>query len=124
MLACVLEPVIQFRKLTVVKVSRRDDDAIDVAASLIEGLVSQRAPQVNANEIPSEYGGEVRGHLLKKVGQILRDVFWQAHLLRQDISSSRLVTRLINGLAGEVFYRRTDWTLPPCADRRIECRNV
>jgi len=51
-LAYVLEPVIQFRKLTVVKVSRRDDDAIDVAASLIEGLVSQRAPQANANEIP------------------------------------------------------------------------
>src|SRR5215831_19481607 len=67
-LACVLEPLIQFGKLTVVEVSPCDDNAIDVAASLVEGLVGQRAPQINANEIVWQYGGEIRGHHLKKVG--------------------------------------------------------
>jgi hypothetical protein len=54
-----VEPVIQTGKLTVVKGTRCDDDAIDIAASLIEGFVSQRAPEVNANEILAEYGAGI-----------------------------------------------------------------
>jgi hypothetical protein len=45
------EPFVQFRKLTIVEVSPRDANAIDVAASLVEGLVGQRAPKVDTNEI-------------------------------------------------------------------------
>src|SRR2546425_13274792 len=76
-LAFVLEPVIQFRKLALVEVSPRDANAIHIAASLIEGPVGQRAPEIDANEVLSEYGGEIGGHHLKKVGQILRDILGQ-----------------------------------------------
>jgi hypothetical protein len=31
-------------------------------------------------------GREVRGHELKKFGKIGRDISWQAHFLRQNIS--------------------------------------
>ncbi len=82
----VLEPDIQVGKLTIVKISQRDYDAIDVAASLVESLVCQRASQVNANEIPSEYGG---GNLLKEIGQFLR--LGQGYHSQQDINSSQRV---------------------------------
>ena len=85
-LAFVLEPVIQFRKLALVEVSPRDANAIHIAASLIEGLVGQRAPEIDANEVLSEYGGEIGGHHLKKVGQILRDILGQVHISLQNIS--------------------------------------
>jgi hypothetical protein len=65
-LAFVLEPFIQFGKLAVVEVSPRDANAIDVAVSLVEGLIGQRTPQVNANEIGSQDGRKIRGHRLKK----------------------------------------------------------
>ena len=45
------EPFVQFGKLTVVEVSPRDANAIDVAASLVEGLIGQRAPKIDTNEI-------------------------------------------------------------------------
>ena len=78
-LAFVLEPVIQFRKLALVDVSPRDPNAIHVAASFIEILVGQRPPEIDPNEVLSEDGGEIGNHHLKKVGQILWDIFWQVH---------------------------------------------
>ena len=56
-LAFVLEPVIQFRKLALVDVSPRDPNAIHVAASFIEILVGQRPPEIDPNEVLSEDGG-------------------------------------------------------------------
>ncbi len=82
------EPLIQFGKLAVVEVSPRDANAIDVAASLVEGLVRQRAPQVDANEIPPEYRGEISGHGPKKLGQILLDIFREIHSSRKNISTN------------------------------------
>src|ERR1700730_2073512 len=78
------EPFIQFGKLTVIEVSPRDANAIDVAATLVEGFVGQRAPKVDTNEIATLDGREVRGHELKKLGKIGRDISWQAHFLRQN----------------------------------------
>ena len=75
MLARFLEPFIEFGKLTVVEVSARDNNTIDIAASLVERVVGQRAPQVDTNKIVAENGREVGGHHLKKVGQIPRDIF-------------------------------------------------
>jgi len=87
-LALVLEPFIQFGKLTVIEISPRDANAIDVAASLVEGLVGQGAPKVDANEIAAQDGREVRGQHLKKFGKIVRDVLWPVHFLRQNIRCS------------------------------------
>jgi hypothetical protein len=69
----VLEPLVQLGKLSVVEVSPRDADAIDVAAGLVERVIGQRAPQVDAHEIPTEDRGEFGGHPLKKAGKILGD---------------------------------------------------
>src|ERR1700694_4256662 len=91
-LAFVLEPFIQFGKLAVVEVSPRNANAIDVAATLVEGLVGQRAPQVDANEIATQDGREIRGHHLKEFGEILRDIFRQVHFLRQNISCSEALS--------------------------------
>jgi hypothetical protein len=43
-LARFLEPFIEFGKLTVVEVSARDNNTIDIAASLVERVVGQSAP--------------------------------------------------------------------------------
>ena len=40
-----------------VEVSPRDPNAIHVAASFIEGLVGQRPPEIDSNEVLSEDGG-------------------------------------------------------------------
>src|ERR1700719_3265922 len=63
----VLEPLIQFGKLAVMEVSPCDDNAIDVAAGLVESVVGQRTPQINADKIPQEYRGEIGDYRLKKV---------------------------------------------------------
>src|SRR3989442_2606298 len=54
--------------------------------TLFRSLVGQRAPEIDANEVLSEYGGEIGGHHLKKVGQILRDILGQVHISLQNRS--------------------------------------
>ena len=85
---CCFEPLIQFGKFAIVEVSSRDAHAIDVAAGLVERVVGQRAPQIDANEILAEYRGEIGGHLLKKVGEILGDILREAHFPQKDISQN------------------------------------
>src|SRR3989442_3077776 len=80
-LAFVLEPFMYFGKLAIVEVPPCDANAIDVATSFVEGLVGQRAPQIDANEIATQDGREIRGHHLKKFGEILGDIFRQVHFL-------------------------------------------
>jgi len=79
LLRFVFEPLIQFRKFAVVEVSPGDAHAIDIAASLVECFVGQRAPQVDANEIPMQNRGKIGGHRFQKVGQILGDILREVH---------------------------------------------
>ncbi|MGA8554305.1 MAG: hypothetical protein WB630_07785, partial [Candidatus Acidiferrales bacterium] len=61
-----------------------DGDAIDIAAHLVERIVGQRAPQIDSNEIPTEYLGEIGCHRLQKAGQVVRDVFGETHFLAEE----------------------------------------
>src|SRR4029077_3365599 len=74
LLRFVFKPLIQVGKFAVIEVPSCDADAIYVAAGIVERVVGQRAPEVDADEIPPKYRGEISGHSLKKVGQIIRDI--------------------------------------------------
>ena len=84
LLLFVLEPLIESGKFAVVEVSSGDADAIDIATGLVERVVGQRAPQVDADEIPPENREEIGGHRLKKFGQIPRDILREVHFLRRN----------------------------------------